>query len=374
MTVIVLLFLAVLWVAYANGANDNMKGVATLIGSGTATYRQGLVWATVTTLLGSLAALYLGDELIEAFSGKGLVPPETLGDPSFLLAVGIGAAATVLLATLLGFPISTTHSLIGGLVGAGLMAPAGTLEIGALGAKYFLPLLLSPLAAVVLTCAVYWIFHRVRLALGVTRETCVCVGETVTVVAVETPAREAVAAMVSTQPELCASTVNDCRYRYAGRVVGLSAQKILDGCHYLSAGAVGFARGLNDTPKIIGLLIAAQALSVGKHVAIPLIGAVMAVGGILHARKVAVTMSERITEMNSGQGFSGNLITALLVIFASKFGMPVSTTHVSCGSIFGVGLANGSANWKAIGGILLSWVVTLPAAAAIAVGACFFLK
>ena len=374
MTILVLLFFAVIWVAYANGANDNMKGVATLIGSGTATYRQGLVWATAATLLGSLMALYIGDELIKAFSGQGLVPAETIANPGFLLAVGVGAAATVLLATVLGFPISTTHSLIGGLVGAGLMSPAGSLNLAALGARYFLPLILSPFVAVALTYAVYWIFHRARVAMGVTRETCVCVGEAVAVVSTESAPGPAAVAMISTQPELRVGPMSDCQVRYAGSVVGLPAQKILDVCHYLSAGAVSFARGLNDTPKIIGLLVAAQALAVSKFVAIPLIGIAMAVGGILGARKVATTMSERITDMNSGQGFSGNLVTAILVIFASKFGMPVSTTHVSCGSIFGVGLASGTAKWKAIGGILLSWIITLPLAAAIAAGACFLVK
>ena len=95
MTVLVLLFLAVGWVAYANGANDNLKGVATLIGSGAASYRKALVWATATTLLGSVAAIYVGEELIQVFSGKGLVPAETLREPGFLVAVGMAAAATV---------------------------------------------------------------------------------------------------------------------------------------------------------------------------------------------------------------------------------------------------------------------------------------
>ena len=91
----------------------------------------------------------------------------------------------------------------------------------------------------------------------------------------------------------------------------------------------------------------------------------MALGGLLNARKVAETMSRKITRMNSGQGFAANLSTGLLVIAASKFGLPVSTTHVSVGSLFGIGLCNRQANLRVVRNILLSWVVTLPCAAAL---------
>src|SRR5207244_12379166 len=113
---------AVLFLAYANGANDNFKGVATLFGSGTARYRSALVWATVTTLAGSVCALLFANSLVETFQGRGLVPDEVAAQPAFLLAVSCGAALTVLLAACIGMPISTTHALTGGLIGAGLMA------------------------------------------------------------------------------------------------------------------------------------------------------------------------------------------------------------------------------------------------------------
>src|SRR5438876_12351843 len=97
-SILVLIVLAVAVLAYSNGANDNFKGVATLFGSGTCGYRPALVWATVTTLAGSLLALYLAAGLVKSFSGKGLVPDEVIGQPAFLLAVSLGAALTVLLA------------------------------------------------------------------------------------------------------------------------------------------------------------------------------------------------------------------------------------------------------------------------------------
>ena len=92
----------------------------------------------------------------------------------------------------------------------------------------------------------------------------------------------------------------------------------------------------------------------------------MALGGLLNARKVAETMSKRITAMNHGQGFTANLTTAILVVFASLSGLPVSTTHVSVGSLFGIGLTTGQANLRVINAIVLSWLVTLPCAAVFA--------
>jgi inorganic phosphate transporter, PiT family len=96
-------------------------------------------------------------------------------------------------------------------------------------------------------------------------------------------------------------------------------------------------------------------------------------GGILNARKVAETMSHKITPLNHGQGFCANLVTGLLVIFASKFGLPVSTTHVSVGSITGLGMVSGGANYRVITQILLAWVGTLPCAAALSAGVYFVL-
>src|SRR6187431_1472539 len=128
-----LLFFAVCFLAYSNGANDNFKGVATLFGSRTCSYRTALVWATVTTLSGSLLALVLAQGLVDAFKGRGLVPDAITIQPAFLLAVGFGAALTVMLATWTGLPVSTTHALTGALVGAGLLAAPGEVRFNALG-------------------------------------------------------------------------------------------------------------------------------------------------------------------------------------------------------------------------------------------------
>ena len=112
--------------------------------------------------------------------------------------------------------------------------------------------------------------------------------------------------------------------------------------------------------------MAAAALRVPFSAAMLAVGIAMAVGGLLNARKVATTMSERITSMNHGQGFTANLITAVLVLFASRWGLPVSTTHVSCGSLFGLGTVTRQGRWSTIRTIVLSWLITLPVAAMLA--------
>jgi len=370
-----LILIGTLCVAYANGANDNFKGVATLWGSGTTDYRKALIWATTTTLAGSLAAFFFATKLVKTFSGKGLVPDSLIAAPEFFLAVVLGASTTVLLATLRGIPISTTHSLTGSLVGAGFVAIGMDLGFSTLGNNFFTPLVMSPFIAMGLTVVIYPIFHCVRQKLGIKRTTCVCMGEKIIPApALQTTAGERLSTSELKSVGIFVDSKEACEAKaieqYDGRVIGLNAQQILDGFHFLSAGAVSFARGLNDTPKIVALSVTTTVL--GLKLNIGLVAMAMAIGGILSARKVAQTMSYRITTMTHGQGFIANMITAILVIFASKFGMPVSTTHVSCGSLFGIGLANGKAHWKIIAGILSAWVVTLPVAA-VSAGLFYFL-
>src|SRR5258706_16377050 len=102
----ILIVLATVFLAYANGANDNFKGVATLYGSGTTSYRRALAWATVATLAGSLLALVLAAGLVKTFSAKGLVPDAIAASPIFLAATPLGAALTVLISTRARFPVS----------------------------------------------------------------------------------------------------------------------------------------------------------------------------------------------------------------------------------------------------------------------------
>ena len=354
----IIILIATLFLAYSNGANDNFKGVATLFGSGTTNYKGALIWATITTGLGSVTAIFLAGELVKNFSGKGLVPDNLLLQPAFAIAVAAGAGFTVLLATKFGFPISTTHSIVGALTGIGITASGSDFNFGKIGTVFFLPLILSPFIAILLAIILYFIFTNTRKALGLTKESKLIIGEGEDRIKAGSIS---VAKSGLTNVKAGITDSQAVEMVYSGRWFGISLQKVLDFMHFVSAGVVSFARGLNDTPKIVGLLLIANLFSI--KLGIILVGIAIAIGGILNARKVAETISKKITPMNHGQGFTANLVTGLVVISASSFGMPVSTTHVSVGSIFGIGTVTGKANKKVISEIALSWVLTLPIAA-----------
>jgi len=302
------LFLAVCLVAFTNGANANFKGVASLYGSGTTTLLRALWWGTLTTLAGSLMALLLNEGLLRKFQGKGLVPDALVQSPDFLCAVALGAALTSFLATRFGFPVSTTHALVGALTGAGLAGNA-SVNLSALQKSFLYPLIFSPVVAFGLGAIVYRVLKSVRLA-----------------------------------PD--------------------HRTPLLDGLHYLSTGAASFARGLNDTPKMAPLLLVVPQFSTSG--CIVTVAVMIAIGALVDARRVAETLGKKVTDMNPGQGFAASLVTAALVTTASFHSLPVSTTHVSVGSLLGMGASTHQAHWRKAGEILLAWISTVPCGAVLA--------
>ena len=168
-----LVLASALFLAFVNGANDNLKGVATLYGSGALGYRAALSLATVSTGLGSWASAMLATGLVKAFSAKGLVP-DALLTPDYLAAVALAAAATVLLATRLGFPVSTTHALVGALAGAGFVAAGRALELSVLANIFLLPLIAGPFLGIALAYGLDRIGGRMAALSNTGRETCVC--------------------------------------------------------------------------------------------------------------------------------------------------------------------------------------------------------
>jgi PiT family inorganic phosphate transporter len=310
-----ILLVAVAAVAFTNGANANFKGVASLYGSGTTSLRTALYWGTATTFLGSLAATFLVEGLLKSFSGRGLVPDTLAQSPLFLSAVGLGAAGTSFLATRFGFPVSTTHALVGALVGAGLCGSGTDVQFAALGKNFLFPLFFSPVVAALLGGISYLLLRVLRLA-----------------------------------PD--------------------HRTPLLDALHFLSTGAASFARGLNDTPKMAALLLAVPGLE--RHWAVFAVAVLIALGGLLDADRVAETLGKKVTAMNPGQGFAASLVTAGLVTTASLHSLPVSTTHVSVGSLLGMGVVTRQAHWRSVGEILFAWVSTVPCGALLG-GAAYLL-
>lgn len=357
----ILLLLGGLLLAYTNGANDNFKGAASLLGSGTCSYRRALTWACITTFAGSLSAFWLARGLIDAYSGKDLVADAVAAETGFLVAVGIGAALTIGLGTRLAFPVSTTHALTGALVGAGLTY--GPVRWVVLKSGFLFPLLVSPVLAALLCAAIYLVFRAARLRLGIDKQSCVCVGP-VAVAAEPVAAAGEQLLRSATTVQVKLSSVLTCREFYGGRFAGVAVSTLVDASHYLTAGALSFARGLNDTPKIAALLLAGSFLAPAESVAV--VAVAMGVGGWLSARRVATTMSFRVTPLSPGQGFASNLSASLLVIFASRWGLPVSTTHVTVGSLVGIGAVSGQLQTRMVSAIVLAWLLTLPVAAGLA--------
>jgi len=357
-----LMLIGALFLAFSNGANDNFKGFATVWGSHSLSYRRALTLATIATAAGSLASVLLAHGLVQQFSGKGLVPDSMASSQGFMASVAIGAAAAVMTATRIGMPVSTTHALLGALIGSGLASGWSTINLGALGGSFLLPLLVSPVMAAVLGVTVYSLVRRVRPEID-----CACVVQDQSL----SISHEAAAvARFAAVPSLLAAPMEKCE-RMPGIAVRLAIPAALNRIHVLSASAICFARGVNDTPKLAALLVAAGSVSPQGSAA--LIAVAMGLGGVLLARRVAETMSLKINHLDNAQGISANLITAVLVIFASKWGLPVSTTHVSVGSISGVGARAGTLEWPALRAVLLSWVATLPFAAASAWAAAMLL-
>jgi len=362
MGVKLLLIAAVALLSFSNGANDNFKGVATLWGAGLTSYQRALAWATTFTFLGSLVAIWLGKGLAAKFSGASLVAREIYTQPAFLAAVALAAAGTVLVASRLGLPISTTHALTGALVGAGVTA-AGFAQVrfAALGTGVVLPLLFSPLVSLLGTLAVYPLVRK----LPGSRD-CICVDEPQVVAlaaaaAASSGAQVSLARAIAAPPMVRVAPVSECNT--GNEAVRLS---ITDSLHWLSGAAISFARGLNDTPKIAAVLLVAAASAVTLDYG--MVALAIALGGALGAARVAQTMSKKITPMATEQAVTANLVAASLVTLASRFALPVSTTHVTSGGLFGIGLLRrGEADWRKVRDIVLAWVATLPLGAALAV-------
>lgn len=299
--------------AYVNGANDVSKAIATLVGSGVTNYRRAILWGTICTGLGSLCSALLASALIGTFT-KGFIDTSVQQTELFALAVLLGAILWVFLATRTGLPVSTTHSITGSLVIVGAFAFGAThIQWSTLLQKVVLPLLLSPFLALVLSLFAYLL---IRLTLR------------------------------------------------------RAPQAVSNGLHWLSSGTASFARGLNDTPKIVALGVAfylitnRSATYQAPFWLFALVALGMVIGSFVGGGKVTRTLAEKVTRMDHTEGFSANLTTAVLVAGASNLGLPVSTTHVSSGAIIGIGVRKGvsTINWKVVRDMALAWVVTLPCA------------
>lgn len=341
-----------LLLAAVNGSNDDAKGVATLGGAGVATYRRALAWGVAATLVGSLLSTQLAGKLTKLFS-SGIVTARP--SSAFALAVLVGATAWVMFATVTRLPVSTTHALVGALVGAGLVLGSRNIAWSALTPKVVEPLLLSIAVA-------YGLSAVLNLLPGSVPE-CVCVAVDQPVAITAAPGTLAVS--TNAFPSVRTGTIQDCQaHGVAGRGIAVT----LNGMHWLSAGAASLARGLNDTPKIVA--VAAFALVPAGMSATALAGFVavaMAIGGMLGGMRVAHRLGDDVVAMNAVEGAKANLVAATLVGLGATNGLPMSLTHVSTGAIGGASGGRPSRlNGRTLREFAVAWTITPLAAGAVA--------
>lgn len=353
---IVATFFLLIALAAANGANDVSKGIATLAGAGVTRYRTAIIWGAIATFLGGVLSIVTGHAMGKLFS-SGIIGSHPVA--SFALAVLVGTMAWVTLASVFRLPVSTTHALVGSLLGAGLLFAPDAIHWGGLLTKVVTPLLLSIVAAygisVLLGIAGQWWLKRRR----------------------STSARAAAALPVEEPGALDGMPLADgtaSGHGYSAAVIdrvapatevtaeagnSTSGDRVLAGLHWLSSGATCAARALNDTPKIAA--IGAFALiPAGMTAAQVTMAAATAMGlGSLLGIRVARTLGDRVVKMGHVEGFRANAITAILVGVGAQVGWPMSTTHVSSGAISGIpGAEVSRLNLKLIRDFVIAWTVT----------------
>ena len=329
---------AVLLLAAANGANDVSKGVATLAGSGVTRYRTAIAWGAGTTLVGAVASAWLGAGLLKLFS-SGIVAARPT--PAFALAVLLGAGTWVGAATRWRLPMSSTHAIVGALIGAGLLLDPRAVRWPALLGKVALPLLLSAVVAFAISALLGVLARAARRQ-----------------VAPVQPAPEPV---------------------YGGTTSAATAARLATAttaAHWLSAGAVSAARGLNDTPKLAAVgAVALVPVGMSSREITLLIGGAMGSAALLAGGRVARRLGEDVVALSHDEGPRANLTTAVLVGAGAAYALPMSTTHVATGAIAGTSAQNvRRLNLGTLRAFALVWTVTPLAAGLVAAAALAVLR
>lgn len=347
-------------VAYFNGANDVSKGIATLVGSGLTNYRRAILWGTLFTGLGGLSGAMLATAMVQTF-GKGLLANGTVPTFAAALATVLGASAWVAIATRTGMPVSTTHAIVGSLAGVAALAYGlHGIKWSALMGKIALPLLLSPVLALLLTFAAIRAMRLIQRRFS-TEADCACATVELSPVPVGIAMDGSASGLSLPSFGIKVAGEKECSSDQS-TFVGISAHHL----HWFTSGATSFARGMNDAPKMVAIVLAAAMLRGNYHIrpaAFALVSLGMVAGSWLAGRRVTTVLAERITPMDHWEGFLANAVTAALVTPGAALGLPMSTTHVSSGSIMGIGLQDrAEINWRTVREMVLAWVVTLPVA------------
>jgi PiT family inorganic phosphate transporter len=305
----------------------------------------------------------VANAMVKTFSHS-IVQTGTIIEPAVTLAVLSGAMAWILFASRTGLPVSTTHALTGAIVGAGLIAFAGEgLIWPAIGKKIALPLLLSPFLALAISLLIH---PLVRAFAKKWEGACICaIPAARALVAIDAHGGTRTLFQATSFGSPVMAVPSQCdRAGLQGLVVGL------DMIHWLSSGLASLARGTNDAPKIVAMLLLGSATATWDSTSSQLtafggVAIAMGLGSYFGGLRVTKVLAENVTEMNHAEGLSANLTTSSLVLASVSLGLPVSTTHVSSSAIIGIGLLKGrsSLRWMTVRDMVLAWILTLPLSA-----------
>jgi PiT family inorganic phosphate transporter len=398
---VVLAALFGVFMAWGIGANDVANAMATSVGARALTIKQAIFVAAVFEFLGAVLA---GGEVTSTIR-EGIIDASLLsGTPETLiygmLAALLAAGTWLLIASHHGWPVSTTHSIVGAIVGfAAVGVGIDAVHWGKVG-TIVMSWVVSPLIAGFIA---YLVFASVQVlilrqkdplerakryvpvyiflaAFTITLMTILKglkhVGLTISI---------ANAYLLATTIALVISSVGAFAIRrikpdpkLEKRQHFYSVERVFAVLMIVTACSMAFAHGSNDVANAIGPLAAvigiAQTGVVGAKSAIPIWVLALGGGGIVvglatYGRRVIATVGHKITQLTPSRGFAAELAAATTIVIASGTGIPVSTTHTLVGAVLGVGLARGieAIDLRVVGRIFVSWVVTIPAGALLAI-------
>jgi PiT family inorganic phosphate transporter len=404
----ILLILAIIFgvfMAWGVGANDVANAMGTSVGSGAITLKQAIVIAMIFEFAGA----YLAGGEVTATIRKGIIDPLALqGTPEYLvygmLSALLAAGTWLLIASMLGWPVSTTHSIVGAIVGFAAVAisvdSVNWSKVSTIAASW----VVSPVLAGTIS---YMLFRSVQNLILNTEKPfenakryvpiyMFMVGFMITMVTLIKGLKHVFKdigfqlnyfemALIAGLVGVIVSIVGGIMLTRVKRNKELetddryaNVEKVFAVLMVFTACAMAFAHGSNDVANAVGPMAAAvSTIKTGSITAtssmpawILLVGGVgIVVGLITYGYKVMATIGTKITELTPSRGFAATLGASATVVLASGIGLPISTTHTLVGAVLGVGLARGIAalNLRMVGSIFTSWVITLPAGAILSI-------
>ncbi len=396
-----------LYMAYAIGANDVANAMGTSVGSRALTLTQAVIVAAIFEFLG---AWLVGGHVTKTIRGGILDPAFTtasLDTLKFGMLASLSAAGTwLIVASRLGWPVSTTHSIVGAIAGFGAVAFGMEAVNGGELVRIVSSWLISPLLSGTLAFLLIKQITRTILnhedPIAQTRRWAPAYGFAV-VLAIGLITLLKGLKNVGLDFGLPAAVALSCGLGLVGAAVTrffvnrirvdpeaerdfhfATVERMFGRLQILSACAIAFAHGSNDVANAIAPVAAilnAESGIVESTVPVPpwlllLGGAGIVVGLSTMGYRVMSTVGERITELTPSRGYAATFAAAVTIGVASRLGIPISTTHTLVGAVLGVGLARGigALDYRVVGTIALSWVVTIPVGAALAVFFYYFYK